>query len=79
MLIVPVILQARPIAEFRKWVVEHGKAYLHDEAEFARRFDIWRDNLDYIHEYNTQGHTHWVRLARLVSRALDQPLLHHAS
>lgn len=32
--------------------------------EYERRFDVWLDNLRFVHEYNA-GHTsHWVRRRR---------------
>ena len=66
-------LQTNPIVEFRKWAVEHGKEYLDDEAEFLQRFRIWRENLEYVHEYNTRGHTHWVRTLPLRPGAAAPP------
>lgn len=54
-------VQSNPGQEFHAWVLEHEKAYVSDEAEYTRRFNVWMQNLDFIHEYNQKHTTHWVR------------------
>jgi len=46
----------------RRWVSHHGKEYLHNVNEFALRFEIFKDNLEYILSYNQNHDTHWLHL-----------------
>jgi len=45
---------------FEQWVEEHGKVY--DEREILYRFKIFKENLDWIEQFNSEGHSFTVGL-----------------
>lgn len=45
-----------------RWVSHHAKSYLDDSVEFPRRFEIFKDNLEYILSYNAEHESHWLHL-----------------
>lgn len=51
-----------PEAIFKQWVLEHAKEYLQDAQEYARRFRIWSENLDFVESYNRKHSSHWLGL-----------------
>ena len=60
--------QEAPDDAFEDWVIEHGKTYAGDRAEYEKRREIWKDNLAFVHEYNLHHSTHWVRPVLLLQR-----------
>ena len=52
-------LQENPDEAFAEWATRHKKVYSSD-AERAERAAVWRENLDFIQEYNAKGASHWV-------------------
>ena len=52
-------LQENPDEAFAEWASRHKKVYSSD-AERAERAAVWRENLDFIQEYNAKGASHWV-------------------
>lgn len=57
--------QANPLEAFKSWVEKHGKPYKSDLVELEKRFAVWRDNLEYILEYNAKHTSHWLGLNSL--------------
>jgi len=50
--------------EFHEWTLKHNKAYA-DEEEREHRFAVWKDNKDFVEEYNKQGKSHTVGMNSL--------------
>eukprot|EP01025_Chloroclados_australasicus_P027802 TRINITY_DN2750_c2_g1_i1.p2 TRINITY_DN2750_c2_g1~~TRINITY_DN2750_c2_g1_i1.p2 ORF type:complete len:465 (-),score=50.01 TRINITY_DN2750_c2_g1_i1:323-1717(-) len=61
-----------PQAEFQQWVVKHGKGYIDDEEEYNMRFQIWQDNLEFVHGYNSPDKTHWIGMNSLADLTLEE-------
>ncbi|EGC30264.1 hypothetical protein DICPUDRAFT_95775 [Dictyostelium purpureum] len=38
---------------FTEWTIKHGKQY--ENQEFGRRYGIFKDNMDYVHDWNSKG------------------------
>jgi len=43
------------VARHEQWMAQHGRAYK-DAAEKARRFEIFKANVERIESFNAQGH-----------------------
>jgi hypothetical protein len=43
-------------ARHEQWMATYGKVYA-DAAEKERRFEIFKDNVEYIESFNTAGNT----------------------
>jgi len=58
---------------FTKWVQQHNKRY--DVDEFFHRFSIFKDNLDFVHQHNTEDHSYKVavnQFADLTNKEFQQ-------
>ncbi|KAE8684266.1 exopolygalacturonase-like [Hibiscus syriacus] len=44
------------IDEHEKWMVKHGRTYK-DRAEKDKRFKIFKENFEYVHNFNNEGNT----------------------
>lgn len=38
-----------PETEFFNWALRLNKAYVGDEVEYNKRFQIWKDNVEFVH------------------------------
>ncbi|KAI4388632.1 hypothetical protein MLD38_000944 [Melastoma candidum] len=54
---------AEVLAVYENWLVRHGKVY-NSLAERQRRFDIFKDNLRFIEEHNSENRTYRLGLNR---------------
>lgn len=46
---------------FHRWIERHNRVY-HSLSEKQRRFRIFKDNLQYIHQHNKQQKSYWMGL-----------------
>eukprot|EP01025_Chloroclados_australasicus_P052650 TRINITY_DN6146_c0_g1_i1.p1 TRINITY_DN6146_c0_g1~~TRINITY_DN6146_c0_g1_i1.p1 ORF type:complete len:474 (+),score=43.42 TRINITY_DN6146_c0_g1_i1:155-1576(+) len=49
-----------PVDQFYKWVQEQNKHYSNDSVEYNRRFQIWKDNVEFVYRYNSPEKKHWL-------------------
>ncbi|GAB5360497.1 hypothetical protein AAMO2058_000633300 [Amorphochlora amoebiformis] len=47
--------------EFDDWAVKHGKAYPTEE-EWARKFDVWKQNRQHIMQENSKNQSHYLEM-----------------
>lgn len=45
---------------FERWLLRHG--LMRDLDDKAKRFNVFKDNVKYIHEFNKQGHSYKLAL-----------------
>ncbi|XP_062154714.1 cysteine proteinase mucunain [Alnus glutinosa] len=56
---------------YNSWLAKHGKAY-NDLGEHERRFEIFKDNLRFIDEHNTQKRTYKLGLTRFADLSNEE-------
>jgi len=61
-----------PVFPPTSWVTHHAKEYIQDAAEFARRFEIFQDNLAYVLEYNAVHASHWLHLNSFADLTVEE-------
>mmetsp|Transcript_32513 Transcript_32513/g.58207 ORF Transcript_32513/g.58207 Transcript_32513/m.58207 type:complete len:478 (-) Transcript_32513:172-1605(-) len=66
-----------PLEAFTTWATHHAKEYLQDAVEFARRFEIFKDNMAYVVEYNAQHPSHWLHLNAFADLSISEYRQHY--
>ena len=58
--------------KFQQWMSQHGRSYK-DDIEKAKRLNIFKDNMEYIENFNNQGnHTYKLSLNKFADLTEDE-------
>eukprot|EP01026_Neomeris_dumetosa_P051304 TRINITY_DN4513_c0_g1_i1.p1 TRINITY_DN4513_c0_g1~~TRINITY_DN4513_c0_g1_i1.p1 ORF type:complete len:359 (-),score=22.97 TRINITY_DN4513_c0_g1_i1:72-1064(-) len=62
-----------PEKEFKIWAHENNKDYLNGEPqEYESRFQIWKENLEFVYQYNSDDKNHWLGLNSLADLTQEE-------
>jgi len=60
-----------PRESFQHWISSFEKVYRSIE-EYERRFEIWLDNLKFVHDYNAHHTSHWLGMTPFADLSHDE-------
>ncbi|XP_037480318.1 senescence-specific cysteine protease SAG39-like [Triticum dicoccoides] len=67
----PKISHQYPVAKHENWMAQYGRVYK-DTTEKARRFEVFKGNVEFIETFNAQNHKFWLGVNQFADITNDE-------